>query len=99
MNTKIEATNGTKPTLKITAKGPRGSAREFRAAVYRLAAQIEETTPKDAAWAMEIAGESFECWGPADQTTFSATIRVETLTGSDAEKRAASAHLARFASA
>lgn len=99
MNTKIETTSAATPSLKIRAKGARGSAREFRAAVYRLAAQIEETTPKNAEWALEIAGESFEAWGTPNDTTFSATIRIETATGSDEENSAARAHLARFASA
>ncbi|MBK9386599.1 MAG: hypothetical protein IPN34_17440 [Planctomycetes bacterium] len=77
-------------SLKITNATPVGQ-REFRAAVLRLAAEIEEATPESERWVIHI--ERGEAWGAPGRETRSARIWIEAVSGSEEEEARALATL------
>lgn len=81
--------------LEISAKGESTRGREFRAAVLRLAAKIEEATGPEARWVLHADG--FESWGAPSRTEFRATLWIELHEATAPEQNAADALLARFA--
>jgi hypothetical protein len=71
--------------------------REFRAAVLRLAAEIEEATPERERWVIHI--ERGEAYGLPGRETHSARIWIEAVTGADEEEQRALEALVAVASA
>jgi hypothetical protein len=82
--------------LKITNNAPM-TQREFRAAVLRLAAEIEEATPENEKWLVNI--ERGEAWGEPGRETRSARIWIECASGTEEEEQRALAALVRVATA
>jgi hypothetical protein len=77
-------------SLRITNNAPI-TQRAFRAAVLRLAAELEEATPANERWLVHIADG--ETWGHAGRENRSARIWIEAVTGSDEEEQRALATL------
>ncbi len=75
--------------LKITNATPM-TQREFRAAVLRLAAEIEEKS-EDERWLVHV--ERGEAYGLPGRETRSARIWIEAMTGSEEEEQRALATL------
>ncbi len=76
--------------LKITNNAPI-TQREFRAAVLRLAAELEEATPANEKWLVHIADG--ETWGYAGRENRSARVWIEAVTGTEEEEERALATL------
>jgi hypothetical protein len=75
--------------LKITNATPM-TQREFRAAVLRLAAEIEEKS-EDERWLVHV--ERGEAWGAPGRETRSARVWIEAVTGAEDEEQRALATL------
>ncbi len=75
--------------LRITNNAPM-TQREFRAAVLRLAAEVEEQSEGER-WLIHIEGG--ECYGPPGRETRNARIWIEAVTGSEVEEQRALATL------
>jgi hypothetical protein len=75
--------------LKITNNAPIGQ-REFRAAVLRLAAEIEEQSENER-WLVHV--ERGEAWGAPGRETRSARVLIECATGTEEEEQRALATL------
>ncbi|MBK9387389.1 MAG: hypothetical protein IPN34_21450 [Planctomycetes bacterium] len=77
-------------SLKITNNAPM-TQREFRAAVLRLAAEIEEATPERERWLIHT--ERGEAWGEPGRETRTARVWIEAVTGAEEEEQRALAAL------
>jgi hypothetical protein len=76
--------------IKITNATPM-TQREFRAAVLRLAAEIEEATPASEGWL--VHPERGEAYGAPGRETRTARVWIEAVTGSEDEEQRALATL------
>jgi hypothetical protein len=65
--------------------------RAFNAAILRLAAEIEESTPANERWLVHIADG--ETWGFAGRENRSARVWIEAVTGTEEEEQRALATL------
>ncbi|MBK9386441.1 MAG: hypothetical protein IPN34_16640 [Planctomycetes bacterium] len=79
--------------LKITNNAPM-TQREFRAAVLRLAAEIEEQSEGER-WLVHV--ERGECYGLPGRETRTARVWIECATGTDEEEAGAVAFLIEVA--
>ncbi|MBK9387346.1 MAG: hypothetical protein IPN34_21230 [Planctomycetes bacterium] len=79
--------------LTITNNAPM-TTREFRAAVLRLAAEIEERSDGER-WLVHV--ERGEAWGAPGRETRTARIWIECATGTDEEEAGAVAFLIEVA--